>query len=335
MGQHKIREDHEKRFQRRMRVMGIVWATCATLPLFETLVFNAHVSAGRERLSLETYLRMGFFFLVLWASMCFVFLIEKSHVTKLKSSIKQEIESWLHHFREHIFPVIILLVLLLLTFVFGGWHAFLELLGSTFTENIKEKLLVLGGAALIWLLAKIVLSLGESLPEGMREGVESWALGLWAGILFYVLLLFGTLLWVNFKGINTGVWLTMLTSLIKDYVLLFMISGLLYVGLFKLARAKALMDVFQNVRGFVHFVVICGIIAVFAVWADYNGLDRLRLEHLFNNEWQRQYMEVHVFIRDVALLLFPIGWLLFWTFECAAHEDNSKKKVESVDSTHQ
>jgi len=321
MGQHRIREDHERRFQRRMRVMGIVWGTCATLPFFETLLYHAHVSAGRQRLSVETYLRMSGFFLVLWASMCFVFLIEKSHVTKLKSSIKQEIDSWLHHFRDRKSQIIII-ALLLFTFVFAGWHPFVELLRSTVTENVREKMLVLAGAALIWLLAKIVLSLGESLTKGMREGVENWALGLWAGILFYVLLLLGTFLWVNFKGLNPGVWATALATLIKDYILLFLISGLLYVGLFKLARARTLMDVFKNWRGFVHFVVICGIIAVFAVWADYNGLDRLRLEHLFSNEWQRQYTEFHVFVRDVGLLLFPIGWLLFWTFERAAHEKN-------------
>ena len=162
--------------------------------------------------------------------------------------------------------------------------------------------------------------MGESLPTGMREGVESWALGLGTSILFYLLLLFGTLFWVNFKGVSPASWFTMIASLVKDYMLLFLISCLLYVGLFKLARARALLEVFKNFQGFVHFVVICGIIAVFAVWADYNGLEPLRLEHLFANEWQRQYMEAHVFIRDIGLLLFPIGWLLFWTFWRVSHE---------------
>src|ERR1700680_1154440 len=99
--------------------------------------------------------------------------------------------------------------------------------------------------------------------------------------------------------------ISMRLSLIKDYVLLFMISGLLYLGLFKLARAKALLDVFRNLQGFIHFVTICGIIAVFAVWAEYRGLDALRLERIFNNEWQRNYMEFHVVTRDIVLLLFP------------------------------
>jgi hypothetical protein len=320
MGQHKIRAGHDKRFRRRMRVMGIVWATCATLPFVETLVFNAHVSAGRQHLSIETYFRIGFFSVVLLTSMCFVFLVEKSHVPKLKSLLKEKIESLVHNRKELIFSSVILGSLLILVFVFGGWQAFVELLRSTVMDRLREWLLFLVIGAFLWLLGKIVLSLGESLPTGMREGVESWALGLWSSILFYGLLLFGTFLWVNFNGIGSDVWLITLTSLIKDYILLFIISGLLYLGLFKLARAKALMHVFQNKRGFLHFVVLCGIIAVCAVWADYNGLNRLRLEHLFNSEWQREYMELHVFLRDVVLLLFPIGWLLFWTFECAAHE---------------
>lgn len=323
MGQHKIREEHEKRFQRKMRIMGIVWATCATLPLFETLVFNAHVSAGRQHLSIETYFRMGFFFVVLWASMCFVFLIEKSHIPKLTSLMKEKIESLRHNRKELMFSSAILAVLLILAFVFGGWQAFVELLRSTVADRLREWLLFLTLGAFLWLLGRIVLSLGESMPTGMREGVESWALGLWSSIIFYGLLLFGTFSWVNFRGIGSEVWLIDLTSLIKDYILLFMISGLLYLGLFKLARATALMHVFQNWKGFVHFVVVCAIIAVLAVWADYRGLDRLRLEHLFNTEWQRNYMELHVFFRDIALLLFPIGWLLFWTFECAAHEKSS------------
>ena len=100
--------------------MGVVWATCATLPLFETLVFNAHVSAGQQRLSLETYFRMGGFFVALWASMCCVFLVEKSHVAPLWSKLKQDIVSWLHYFRDHKLPTIILGGLLFLTFVFGG-----------------------------------------------------------------------------------------------------------------------------------------------------------------------------------------------------------------------
>jgi hypothetical protein len=53
-----------------------------TLPFFETLVFNAHVSTGTRVLALDTYVRLTAFFFILWASMCLVFLAEKHHVSK-------------------------------------------------------------------------------------------------------------------------------------------------------------------------------------------------------------------------------------------------------------
>jgi hypothetical protein len=56
------------------------------------------------------------------------------------------------------------------------------------------------------------------------------------------------------------------------------------------------------------------------VWADYRELDPLRLAFVFDNEWQRQYMERHIVTRDVVLLLMPIAGLLFWTLQCFAAE---------------
>lgn len=320
MGEHKIKEARERKFQRHMQVMGIVWSMCATLPIFETLVFNAHVSTGRSRLSTETYFQLGGFFIVLWASMCFVFLVEKKQASSAWSSIKEEIRSSLYYFKNHKLAAIVLATVLFLTFVFGGWKKLLESIKSTATENLQAEALILSIAVVLWVVYRLLTSMGESLPKGSREGVESWAVGLVLSIVFYGFLIVGTFSWVNFKGMSSGTWFAMAEALSKDYALLFLISCLLYVGLFKLARHRALADVFQNVRGYIHFVVICALIAVFAVWADYNGLDRPRLEHLFNNEWQRQYMEAHVFIRDIGLLLFPIGWLLFWTIWCFSHE---------------
>jgi hypothetical protein len=57
-------------------------------------VFNAHVSTGRQRLSIDDYLRMGVLFVSLWAAMCGVFLIEKSHVAKMWLGIRQAFQSW-------------------------------------------------------------------------------------------------------------------------------------------------------------------------------------------------------------------------------------------------
>lgn len=300
--------------------MGVVWATCATLPFLETFVFDAHVDSGRSRLSADDYIRMGLLFLLLWASMCFVFLIDKDHVHRIWSKIKHDLKSWRHKLREYRTEAIILLILMVLSYVFVGRQELVELVRSEIGGYVRRALLLLTGGVLIWLVAKFVQSLGHSLPAGMREGIDNWALSFRVGILFYAFLVGGTLLLVNFRGVSPAVSLTMQLTLIKDYILLFMISGLLYGGLFKLARAHALLDVFQNRQGFLHFVIICAMIAVFAVWADYRELDPVRLERLFSNEWQRQYMQFHVFVRDIVLLLLPIGFLLFWTLDCVADE---------------
>jgi len=307
--------------------MGVVWATCATLPFFETFIFNAHVSSGRQRLSTDDYLRMGLLFVSLWASMCGVFLIEKSHVTRMWLRVREEFQSWREKLKDLRSWAIKLLILMALAYMFVGRRALLETFKSSTTDYLLDILLLLAGAALIWIVARFVRSLGESLSTGMREGVDNWAIGLRTGVFFYVFLVGGTLIWVSFRGVSPAMLTAMRLSLIKDFALLFIISGLLYLGLFKLARARALLDVFQNLHGFIHFVLICGIIAIFAVWADYRELDPLRMERIFNNEWQRQYMEFHVVIRDIFLLLLPIGFLLFWTLQRVAIEA-AERKVE-------
>jgi hypothetical protein len=172
----------------------------------------------------------------------------------------------------------------------------------------------------LWYIAKFIQSLGDALPSGLRDGVDNWALSFRIGILFYLFLVTGTSIMVNFSGINPEMRLTMRLALIKDYSLIFIISGMLYVGLFKLARARSLEEIFGKHTGFIQFVIVCGIIAVLAVWADYRQLDPLRLESIFPTAWQRQYMEAHVPIRDILLLLLPISSLLFWTVKCIAEE---------------
>jgi hypothetical protein len=305
--------------------MGVVWATCAVLPFLETLTFNAHVSTGRRMLSTDDYLRLALLFVFLWALMCIVFLIEKNHISRVRLHVRKELESWREKLKDARSWAIRLLVLVALAYIFAGRQASVEAVKGSIKDYLTDTLLLVGGMTLIWVVAKFVGGLGESSSRGVREGIEGWEIGLRAGSLFYLFLVAGTLIWVSFGGVGEDRSITMRLSLFKDYALLFIISGLLYLGLFRLARARALSEVFKNVYGFLHFVVICGIIAVFAVWADYRELDPVRLEHLFTNEWQRRYMEVHVVTRDIAFLLFPIGILLFWTLKCVAAESPKEK----------
>lgn len=305
---------------RRFRVMGYVWAACVTFPFLETFLFNVLASSGRRHLRTDDYVRIGLLFLILWTSMCLVFLAEKGHVKKAWSRTKSEIKSEWHKLREHPSSLIILFLLLTMVYVFVGKQELFSIIRGEIQENSLEGIVLLGIAAFVWFSARILKNLGNSLPSGMREGVENWALSFRVTILFYAFLVSGTFIWVSFQGVNRPMQLEMRLSLVKDYALLFIISNVLYVGLFKLARAKTLLLVFQNVKGFIHFISICGIIAVLAVWADYRELDPSRMERIFPEEWQRIYLQIHVVGRDIFLLLLPIGCLLVWTLWCIGHE---------------
>jgi len=316
---------HNRSSEKEMRVMGILWAICATLPILETFLFNVRVNADRQFLGLDAYLRIGLFSVLLLCVMCFAFLIEKNHVEKLWSEVKKSVKSIRRRRREFLLSVASVLVLLIIIYVFSGGQAAAVFLEGHFQEAVYDTLLGVLVVIFIWFLAWMLHSAGESLPGNLKSGVESWALSLRASTLFYVLLLAGTLFLTTFQGINADMRFWSKLSTIKDYVLLFMISNLLYAGVFKLARASTLAGVFGEKRGVLHFMIICAIIAVLAVWADFRTLDPLSLERMFPSPWQRHAMVVHVFVRDIFLLLFPISWLLFWTVKRVSKETPSNK----------
>ena len=207
-----------------------------------------------------------------------------------------------------------------------GRRQLISLITGDVWEDILRGTAILGMIGFIWFAARILRFVGNSLRSGLREGVENWALSFRITALFYGLLLLATFLWVNFQGVNPPMRLQMRLSLIKDYGLLFIIANVLYVGLFKLARARTLYAVFVNNGGFIHFMSLCAIIAVLAVWADFRELDPARTEAIFHSEWQRTWLTYHIFIRDIFLLLLPIALLMVWTLWCLSHEDRRGAK---------
>ena len=304
-----------------MRVMGIVWAACATLPFLETFLFNVRVNSGRQSLGFDDYIRIGGFSLFLFTAMCFAFVVEKDHVSKLWSDVKKSVRSLWKNWKEYV----ALLFLAALIYVLYGRQAAMGFIEADLTERIEVVLSLLGIGAWLWFVSRLVKSVGESLPSGLKEGVDSWALSLRASVPFYFLLFLGTWVLSNFNGINRDMKFWSQLSTAKDYFLLFMIASLLYGGLFKLARAKALAKVFGQKKGVLYFMVICGMIAVFAVWADFRTLDPVSMERIFPQQWQRRDMVIHIFIRDIGLLLFPISWLLFWTLKHVAMEIHDER----------
>lgn len=302
---------------------ALVFGTLGALPFLETLFVAAHVGPGIKSLTAESYLQVASLFVLLWALMVGCFVVEQTDVQRLLSPIHDHLEKIRHkrRLKKRAIVGLLALPLILLFFLFGGKEAVLYLLKTGILGTLLLPLLeLIATAGLIWLIVRILRSVSCALPENLRGAIDTWAFGLRLSIPFYLLLIAGTWKLVNFDAIKEDARLNAYFGIAKDYLLLFIIVNMLYMGLFKIARAERLVAVFQTKKGFLQFVLICGIIAVFAVWADFNSLDPVGLESTFNYAWQKAYYTAHVYIRDIGLLLLPIAGLLFWTLRCVADE---------------
>jgi len=314
------------------RNSGIIFAALGTWPFLETLLFHLHVDSGRPLLEIEEYLRFAAFSVVLWGAMCVCFLVEEADFQRLLSEFLAKLESFRRKTKHRSKLVLFAIPLILLAYFFGGRDAVVWLFEKGFITTLvfpAATLAVIAG--LIWIIARLLMSLGDSLPTDFRSGVRSWGFSFKLAIPFYVLIIAGTWWVVDFSAINKTSQLHAKLGIAKDYLLLFIIVNLLYVGLFKLARAGSLRAVFQSFRGFLDFVLICGIIAVFAVWADFRTLDPTTQELAFSHEWQRDYNTIHLYVRDIGLLLMPIAGLLFWTLKTLSAESMHVAEIDFVE----
>lgn len=309
----------------RGKLRYLVWPSLATLPFLETLLFNAHVDSGRKVLAADDYMTAALLFVSLWLLMCFAFLAEKEDVERLREEAYEGLRSW---WAEKKSPksVFLLVVVLIFVYAFGGRRELRDFVKDVILDRKEWSLLVLlilvSGA--FWLLSWLIQSLGKAKP-GLLRATISWSLGFRLSIFFYLGLLITTWRLVRFTGVNDVARVSLESSLIKDYLVLLIIANGLYGGLFKLVRCGALKEVFQNSAGMVHFFIVCGVIAIVAVGADYEGLGRAFTADTFPEPWQRKYLLVHILVRDIILLLLPIGALLYNTMLQFAREPDRHK----------
>lgn len=253
--------------------------------------------------------------------MCFAFLAEKRDVDDLRKKVHEKLRSrWseVASPRSYIMPLIVLLLVL----AFTGRRRLVELARDLIpgpTEGLGVALL-LSLALVLWALNKLIQFLGVAKP-GLRAACENWSMAVRLSMPFYIALLIATWWLVSFRGIRDDVARTMLlSSLIKDYAVLLIIATVLYCGLFKFVHAGALHDAFDSSRAFLYFMILCGVIALIAIHADYQGLSRAFTANLFTEAWQSKYLIVHVLVRDIVLLLLPIAGLLYTVFRGFARE---------------
>jgi hypothetical protein len=63
------------------------------------------------------------------------------------------------------------------------------------------------------------------------------------------------------------------------------------------------------------------------VHADFRFLDGNLIYEIFPQEWQRQYTAIHVYVRDIILLLLPIAFFIVWVLKKIAYEAAVKESA--------
>lgn len=170
-------------------------------------------------------------------------------------------------------------------------------------------------ARFIWLIVK---SLIQRIPtESIRKFAEDWnassfILPIYVGVffIFSYLVTDAFAVSVSFRGaFEKYYW----TAYWKDLVLLAIIAGL-YVGAFKAVVYRVGWFFFRNLRDYLLFVAIVGVISVLAIHAEMMFFNSPKFAESHPEMWQKTVGEIHVHLRDVGLLLVPISVFLFWMF---------------------
>jgi hypothetical protein len=297
----------------RNRRAALVFGTLGFLPFAETLIFNAIV--GRESASWDMLdiLVTAPLVVILWVLMTLSFVLRRSQVLPWLRKLKERLYRYLIFIKKRIYYSLFLLLIAYLVLFFGGKDVIRFVSGPIIGSVIVPMLQLALAILMIWLLNFVLKSLSAQVSTGLREALDEWRISIQFSVVFYILLIAASWKLIQTSGIDPEWRLEFLVALIKDYVLLFIIVEMLYVGLFKIALAESLAAVFQSIKGFFQFVVICGIIAVFAVWADFNSMDSVNVNAFLRFDWQKTLYRIHVYVRDIGLLLVPITGLLFWT----------------------
>jgi hypothetical protein len=308
--------------------VGVVLASAAAAPFLETLIYIAHVGAGRRVLSALEYVVLALFSVLLWLLMAISFLVDPKGARVLLQRFQTVLSEARLFIRRRALIALFLMPLALGILVFAGAEvAQLLYWFSAFQAVLLPFLQILTVTVLIWFIASLIRAIAD-LRQDLIAAIGSWAFCLRVSIGFYAVLILAILLVFRTNGIKPEARLEFRLAIAKDCCLLFIIAGMLYLGLFRLALARRLTAVFNSIKGFVQFLVLCALIAILAIWADFGSMSPSKHAVSFYETWQRDYNIIHVYLRDIGLLLMPIAGLLYWTLKKVANElkENSVEK---------
>ena len=312
------------------KLAGVAFAIFASAPFTETLIYDVHVGRGTRTIFVQDYLQLVPEGIILTLTMIVVFLVEpktaKKHLLDHHSRLS-------HHLRKHSRYFLYMLVTLLLALILGG-SQLIKVFHELNVYVISEIFPIAAEVGLVFVLVHFVafvIRAYSGLSKHLEEAMRHWEFSLRTSPIFFLFLAVATYFQVGVAGIKPDARLEFYLSIVKDYLLLFIIACMLYLGLFRIAVAGKLVAIFQSIKGLIQFMIICGIIAILAIWADFNSLNPAKQDTLFYYDWQKSVNVLHVYVRDIVLLLMPIAFLLFWTMRQVSTELNlSKDKQRGV-----
>ncbi|MEW5982823.1 MAG: hypothetical protein AB1806_10695 [Acidobacteriota bacterium] len=302
------------------RAAGVVFATAACLPFLETFLYNAHVGAGLQTRAPFDYLTLGLLVVLLWLLMIVAFLIDPAtarHILQRAQVRSRHMERRVR--RRAVWALFALPLALAGVILAGSWLARLLSWFDLLQALILPFLQLVCVALLVWFVGALLRAAAD-LRDDLVGAMGAWAFCLRVSTRFYLLLTVATILVSGVEGIRPDAQLEFRLAIAKDYLLLFIIAGMLYLGLFRLGAAQRLASVFGSLKGLLQFIIVCGVIAILAIWADFNSMSPDRQNAAFHYRWQRQYNVWHVYVRDIRLLLLPIAGLLYWTLRRVSRE---------------
>jgi len=303
------------------RRIAVFISITVTLPFYETVLYYALVTGDSPNRPLIFYAQILSAGIAGGLLIFFSMVVDRDSLRSVLLPLLKKIEDLRKKIRQSLALLLFLIpALFLIVSIFQGVpQPVKDLLTGKYTEGIILVGLWLLISLLSFFISRILASLGEEKPDlyGVMRG---WSLSILVSLPFYFLLTIVSWYIINPSRLTGELRFSFFFGFTKDLLLLWIIAELLFVSMFKLAMFGRLVDVFHSISGYIQFLVICAIIAILAIWAEFNFLSSNTIKEVYPQEWQRDITTAHVFIRDIFLLLFPIALLLIWVLRRAALE---------------
>ncbi len=314
-------------------IEAIIISFAVNLAYFETILYFALTLESIQGNALIFGLKFSLLTIIGWLIMLFAFSVENDSLKIILKDSQQKLldSSRLIRRRLAFLALYFLLpffIIILIVSSSDTIERIVTLLKPYIYEAIFFSSLLLILVLLRMLIIWCIKGITDTVPD-LEGTVNSWMLSIKVSILYYIFLMIVAWFTIQPYHISDSGWrLWFYLVFFKDIILLSFITLLLFVSLHKLRKHRSLLIVFQNVNGYLIFILICTIIAILAIWADFVPMEDRWGEIIEAAGWQKRYKITHVYVRDIFLLLIPIAMFFLWTLQGVAREFKKPRESE-------